>query len=135
MKRRAHAKRRDLNEPAIVKALRRAGCVVYLLDGPVDLLVGTPLGKTWLLEVKRGELKPSDRELTPAEAVFFREWPGRPIGVVRCLEEALCVVLQKPCRQLQRGYACGCGDVATDPSWLEEWRAEERRKAKARRTA
>lgn len=143
MKRRAHAKRRDLNEPLIVEALRRSGCTVYLLDGPVDLLVCTPWCDTLMIEVKRGELAPAHRGLTDAEAAFFRVWTGR-CGIVRCLEEALCLVVahgrqgapvaERPnCRQRRRNMEslfCECGRIDADPSWLDEWRAEERVKAK-----
>jgi hypothetical protein len=43
--------RRDANEAAIVDELRKAGCIVYRLHEPVDLLVVAD-GKPWLLEVK-----------------------------------------------------------------------------------
>ena len=127
MKRRAHAKRRDLNEPEIVEALRRLGCKVYLLDGPVDLLVGAR-GSTFLLEVKRGELAPADRTLTTVEQAFFRDWRGGRRGVVRCIEEALCFLGFSPCRD-KRGnhetHFCLCGSTEDDPPWFVRWREEE----------
>ncbi len=137
MKRRAHAKRRDLNEPDIVEALRRAGCRVYLLDGPVDLLVGCRK-VSYHLEVKRGELAPADREVTDLEAAFLRTWNGGPAGVVRCTEEALCFVKLAPCRQSKgntdTGF-CECGGIA-DPSWFTTARNEEiARRAVERRAA
>jgi hypothetical protein len=134
MKRRAHAKRRDLNEPEIVDALRRLGCKVYLQDGPVDLLVGRG-SRTYHLEVKRGDLAPAARELTPDERAFLRDWNGNPAAVVRCIEEALCVVRIAPCRQKQGNHEtrfCECGGIE-DPSWFTAERArlaEERRLAK-----
>jgi hypothetical protein len=57
-------------------------------DGIPDLLVGYN-GYTLLLEVKDGNKPPSARELTPAEAKFFREWTGGMIAVVNSVEEAL----------------------------------------------
>lgn len=127
MKRLAHAKRRDLNEPEIVNALRRIGATVVLLDKPLDLLVGW-CGSTWLLEVKRGELAPAARPLTEAEADFLVTWRGGAAKVVRCIEEALCVVGMMPCPQKagnrETGF-CQCGGY-NDPPWLDAWRTSKR---------
>jgi hypothetical protein len=41
------------------------------------------------LEVKDGRKPPSARELTPAEAKFFKEWTGGMLAVVNNVEEAL----------------------------------------------
>jgi hypothetical protein len=130
LKRLAHAKRRDLSEPEIVKALRRLGCKVYLQDGPVDLLVGCR-GVTFFLEVKRGELAPAARPLTAVELAFFRDWTGGRAGVIRCVEEALCFVGLKPCREQQTRTGegtpaiCHCGSTKDDPPWFVRWRDEE----------
>ena len=118
MKRRSHAKQRDLNEPVIVEALRKLGAKVYLLDGPVDLLVGWR-GSTCLLEVKRGDKIPAHRPLTTLEAAFFRDWDGGARAVVRCVREALCVVGAQPCL-----FPCGCGSI-DDPAWFTEERERE----------
>ena len=138
MKRRAHAKRRDLNEPEIVEALRKLGCKVYLQDGPVDLLVGVRR-QTIHLEVKRGELAPADRVLTTAEEAFFRDWTGGRAGVVRCVEEALCFVGLVPCRQQRINrdtLFCQCGSTKDDPAWFVRWRDEEiARKREAKKQA
>ncbi len=84
------AAKRDLVEPAIIKALRAAGAsVVQLSDrGLPDLLVAyTPVGSyksiTMLMEVKTGNAK-----LTAAEQEFFRQWPGRK-HLIRTPQEAL----------------------------------------------
>ena len=62
-----HAKRRDLNEPEIVSALRAAGAHVWLLDRPVDLLVGFR-GAWHVIEVKRpGKASASRQQATQRE--------------------------------------------------------------------
>lgn len=85
------ANRVDRNQDQIVETLRACGAyvrVVTMGDGIPDLLVGYN-GYTLLLEVKDGNKPPSARELTPAEAKFFREWTGGMIAVVNSVEEAL----------------------------------------------
>ena len=85
------ANRVDANQDQIVETLRACGAyvrVVTMGDGIPDLLVGYN-GYTLLLEVKDGNKPPSARELTPAEAKFFREWTGGMIAVVKSVEEAL----------------------------------------------
>jgi hypothetical protein len=58
-----YAKKRDANEAGIVRALRKAGAKVWLLDRPVDLLVFY-MGLFTVLEVKtkKGKLT-KDQEL------------------------------------------------------------------------
>jgi len=85
------ANRVDANQDQIVETLRACGAyvrVVTMGDGIPDLLVGYN-GYTLLFEVKDGNKPPSARELTPAEAKFFREWTGGMIAVVKNVEEAL----------------------------------------------
>ena len=85
------ANRVDRNQGEIVETLRACGAyvrVVTMGDGIPDLLVGYN-GYTLLLEVKDGNKPPSARELTPAEAKFFKEWTGGMIAVVNSVEEAL----------------------------------------------
>jgi Holliday junction resolvase len=74
MKRKSYAKRRDENEPEIVKALEGIGAKVIRLD-IVDLLVNYR-GKIYLLEVKtpEGKLTKKQRELLD---------DGWPIHIVR----------------------------------------------------
>ena len=64
----------DANQPAIVAALRKAGCKVTPLSmvgqGCPDLLVWGP-GRWILMEVKDGTKVPSARKLTPDEQAFF----------------------------------------------------------------
>lgn len=78
------AKRRDPNEPEIVRALRDIGATVKRLDD-IDLLVGWR-GRNFLLEVKdrNGALKPSQEEMV-------RTWRGQ-YEIVRSVDEALRVI-------------------------------------------
>lgn len=90
MKYRAFAKRRDLNEPEIVKGLLAAGYSVVRLDQPCDLLVGGG-GMNWLLEVKNPSAargKKQAVELTPTEEAFHATWKGQ-IAIVTNLDEAI----------------------------------------------
>lgn len=84
------AKRRDANESDIVKALERAGALVYRLDQPADLLVGYHRA-WWLLEVKDGTKPASKRQLTSSEAIVAAEcqWQGLYYAVVLSVQDAL----------------------------------------------
>ena len=77
--------RADGPQSAIVKALRKAGVSVAVIDRPVDLLCGRG-GANYLMEVKsvRGRLSRSQK-------AFQTSWRGTVI-VVRTVEEALRVV-------------------------------------------
>lgn len=83
-----YAARTDANKLAIVSALRSAGCSVYDLREPVDLLVGVA-GQTVLVEIKDGSKSPSRRKLTPAQAEFMAGWLGGPVAVIDGVEAAL----------------------------------------------
>ena len=95
---RSHAKRRDENEPEIVRALQRIGAKVYRLDGKAglpDLLCGFQ-GKTTLIEVKQKDtprVKQNHRDgrggLDPDQFVFHSGWPGGPCVVVTSVDEAI----------------------------------------------
>jgi hypothetical protein len=85
----------DSNQPAIVDALRAAGCKVQCLnqqkDGVPDLLVYSPNSpqfceedQLFLLEVKNPGGKGIG--LTPDQVKFHAEWP---VTVVTSPEEAL----------------------------------------------
>lgn len=82
---RTQAARRDSNELAIKAALEQLGATVVQLSqkGLPDLLIGFR-GETYLLEVKTKTGK-----LTPAQIAFREAWQGKPIVVIRSLEEAL----------------------------------------------
>jgi Holliday junction resolvase len=81
----------DANQAEIVRALRQAGASVVSLAnlgfGCPDLLVGKN-GTNWLMEIKDGRGKPSERKLTPDETFFHAAWRGQ-ICVVETVAEAL----------------------------------------------
>lgn len=89
------AKKIDRNQPEIVKALRDAGCSVQVLSdagkGVPDLLVGYMDGN-YLLEVKDGLAPKADRQLTPRQVKWHREWKGSVI-VVESVNAALEAIL------------------------------------------
>jgi hypothetical protein len=81
----------DANQPEIVRALEAAGCAVWPLERPVDLLCWFR-GVYWLIEVK----VPGKRDaLTKAQKKFRASWPG-PWFVVMSAEEALQVIGLRP---------------------------------------
>jgi hypothetical protein len=82
------AAKKDSNQEIIVKALRKVGAFVYILDEPVDLLVGYQ-GKTWLFEIKDGALSASRRRLRPSQQKFFDEWTGGPVLKIETIGQAL----------------------------------------------
>lgn len=87
------AARRDANESPIVQLFRAAGCTVQPLSAPgcPDLLVGLR-GVTFLVEVKDGAQRASQRRLTPAQQDWHRRWRGGPIFVVERLEQVGAVI-------------------------------------------
>lgn len=78
----------DRNQQEIVKALRDAGCDVYILKKPVDLAVGRA-GKTYLLEVKVPKAK-GERggRKTDEQEKFFANWRGH-VAQVETVGDAL----------------------------------------------
>jgi len=83
-----YAKKRDQVEDAIVEALILAGCRVWRIDRPFDLIVGLG-GRLSLLECKTG-----NAPLTPQQAAELAgcQFEGLPVYVVRTPEEALAAV-------------------------------------------
>lgn len=69
----------DTNQPEIVDAFRRLGCLVahthMVGQGFPDIVVSC-MGVPRLIEIKDGKLSPSARKLTPPEAIFHRDWDG-----------------------------------------------------------
>lgn len=90
-----YAKRVDVNQNEIVKALMQIGCTVADTStaggGFPDLVVGYR-GVNYLLEVKDGNKKPSEQKLTPAQVRFHEKWKGQ-IGVINSVKGALDLVL------------------------------------------
>lgn len=82
-----YSSRVDANQPAIVAALRSVGATVQHLHtvghGCPDLLVGRS-GATYLLEVKSDKGK-----LTPQEQEWHDTWGGKPVSIVRTIEEGI----------------------------------------------
>ena len=79
-----YAARVDANQAEIVKQLRAAGCYVWIVGLPVDLLVGYN-GHTFLVEIKDG----SKKHLTALQQDFFDYWTGGPLVRVDSVEAAL----------------------------------------------
>lgn len=81
----------DRNQPEIVGALRAVGASVQPLHavgkGCPDLAVGFR-GQVFFLEVKDGQLAPSDRKLTPAQKEWHANWRGH-VAVVLSADDAL----------------------------------------------
>jgi len=76
----------DLNQKAIVDALRKVGASVEVIRRPLDLLVGYQR-RTYVLEVKqvKGRISQGQEE-------FLRDWQGDIACVVRSASEALAVI-------------------------------------------
>ena len=88
------AARVDANQAEVVEALRGVGASVTTThtigQGFPDLAVGFR-GRTYLLELKDGQLPPSRRKLTPDEQRWHEEWRGHAV-VVNDADEALRVI-------------------------------------------
>ena len=85
-----YAAKRDANEPAIARALRKAGCSVVIVDQPCDLIVGRA-GLTYLLEIKDGSKVKSARKLTKSQQAWRKTWRGQ-VATVESESEALAAV-------------------------------------------
>jgi len=93
MRRRAKV---DENQPEIVAALRAVGAwvlPVHQLKNAFDVLVGYR-GGLFIMEIKNGELPPSQRRLTEGEEKCKRdvEKSGNKYNVVENIEEAMNVI-------------------------------------------
>jgi hypothetical protein len=79
-----YAARKDDNEKEIVQALRDAGATVWIIELPVDLLVGYK-NHTFLMECKASTKK----RLTTLQADFFAHWTGGTLCRVDSAQAAL----------------------------------------------
>lgn len=79
-----YAARVDANQQQVVSALRAAGCYVYVIGLPVDLLVGYN-GQTYLVEIKDGPKK----ALTRLQQDFFGNWIGGGLHRINGPDDAL----------------------------------------------
>ena len=77
------AARVDANQAEIVAALRGAGCSVWIIGLPVDLLAGKG-GNTVLIEIKTAKGRH-----TPLQVGFMSEWKGGTVATIRDVEGAL----------------------------------------------
>jgi hypothetical protein len=87
-----HARRIDANQNEIVKTLRQIPGVSVAItsalgNGFPDLVVGFR-GRNFLLEIKDGQKKPSQQQLTPEEAAWHLQWRGK-VSVVKNIDEAI----------------------------------------------
>ena len=84
--------RADLNQEAIVKALRSIGAVVEITtqqgNGFPDLVVGY-MKKTHLIEIKNPSTK---GKLRASQEIFRDKWKGSDVHVVNTVDEALRVI-------------------------------------------
>lgn len=89
------AAKADANQPVIVDAFRKLGCVVFhthmVGKGFPDIVVRCPSGGVRLVEIKDGAKPPSARALTKPEAEFHETWPVHIVettgDVVRLVRE------------------------------------------------
>jgi hypothetical protein len=87
----AYAKKVDLIQKDVVKALRDYGADVFLLHmvgkGIPDALIAYN-DQTILMEIKDGE----DKKLTPQQITLFANWQGGPLHRVNSVQEAVDVL-------------------------------------------
>jgi hypothetical protein len=85
-----YAAARDLNERAIVRALKKAGYTVERLSGKgvPDLLVGKH-NRIWLIEVK------SEKNPLTTPQFEWIQWFKGNVGVCRTVAQALAYVKEK----------------------------------------
>lgn len=92
---RLYGRNKDGNHAAIVRALRSCGASVSAIEsaeaGVPDLLVGI-FGLTELVEVKDGSKSPSASRLSEDQVKWHSSWKGRPVRVVRSVDEAVQLV-------------------------------------------
>ena len=85
----------DANQSDVVAALRAIGASVALLHrvggGVPDLLVGYR-GIDGTVEVKRDDVKPSQRKLRATQVEWHQSWQGRPPVTVESPQEAVDIV-------------------------------------------
>ena len=85
----------DINQREIVSALRAVGAHVQSLAavgaGVPDLLVGFR-GDTHLLEVKSKLARRANGGRTDAQVAWHSLWRGRPVVIVRTVDEAMSAI-------------------------------------------
>lgn len=92
---RLYKRNKDGNHSEVVGALRACGASVHAIEsveaGLPDLLVGL-FGLTELVEVKDGSKAKSAQRLSDAQVRWHTSWRGRPVTVVRSVDDALALV-------------------------------------------
>ncbi len=81
-----YAARVDSNQREIIQALEKAGCSVWIIGLPVDLIVGLH-GQTHLMEVK-SSAKRYLAPLTTLQDAFIEKWRGSRPHIVSSPQEA-----------------------------------------------
>jgi hypothetical protein len=81
------AARVDGNQAEIVAALRDAGASVYLIQLPVDLLVGYG-GKTALVEIKNLDSRYGRAGANANQASWLERWKGGTAAIVDSVDSA-----------------------------------------------
>ena len=84
------ARKIDVNQPAIVEALRSAGARVWVLSKPFDLLVGFK-GRFTVLEVKATKRVRKDQQHQTDE-IHTCQAVGLPVHRVHNVDEAMAAV-------------------------------------------
>ena len=101
----------DLNQSEIVGALRGVGASVEPLHavgrGVPDLLVGFR-SDIWLIEVKSKAAKKRNEGKTDAQVEWHASWRGKPVAIVRTVDEAMSLIGVTSYTQLHRKIV---GDV------------------------
>lgn len=82
---RKYGSKRDASEKAVVEALRACGASVYLLDQPMDLLVGFR-GRTYICEVKTPKTQ-YGKKLKESQQKFADEWRGGTVHIFRTIQD------------------------------------------------
>jgi len=86
----------DKNQSEIVQALRKAGASVLItsqLKNCFDILVGFQ-GVNYIVEIKDGNLPPSQRKLSEGELKFRDSWKGGKYYIIESVEQALQMINQ-----------------------------------------
>jgi hypothetical protein len=89
------AARVDSTQAAIKAGLAAFGADVWVIELPVDLLVGYK-GRTYLMECKSliGKREPKPARYTKLQAEFMQKWDGSPVITVTSAEEAVAAILR-----------------------------------------
>lgn len=89
---RLYGRNKDGNHASIMRAFRACGATVSAIEsaeaGVPDLVVGI-YGLTELVEVKDGSKAKSAQQLSDAQVKWHTSWKGRPVRVVRSVDEAV----------------------------------------------